>query len=47
MQAWFTLLMVSGAALGLVMGVLAHPKFYSIFFNKNRHTSADHDHAID
>ena len=47
MQAWFTLLMISGGALGLLMGVLAHPKFYTIIFNKNRHTSADHDNACD
>lgn len=47
MQAWFTLLMISGAGLGLLMGVLAHPKFYAVFFGRSRFDSADHDHACD
>ena len=47
MQAWFTLLMLSGGLLALAMGVLAHPKFYAVIFNKRRIDSADHDHACD
>ena len=47
MQSWFTLLMLSGGALGLLMGVLAHPKLYAVIFNKRRFDSADHDHACD
>ena len=47
MQAWFTFLMISGAGLGLAMGVLAHPKFHAVVFGRKRFDSADHDHACD
>ncbi|MEQ8559081.1 MAG: hypothetical protein RIB03_12255 [Henriciella sp.] len=47
MQAWFTLLMISGGCLGVAAGALAHPKFYAAVFNKKTVESADHDHACD
>lgn len=47
MQDFFTMLMITGAALGLAMGVLAHPKFYALIFRKKRVDSADHEHSLD
>lgn len=47
MQAWFNILIFGGMALGLVMGTLAHPKFYAAVFRKKRTGSADHEHSID
>lgn len=47
MQAWFTLLMISGGLFGIATGALAHPKFYAAVFNKKRADSADHEHSLD
>ena len=47
MQVYFTMLMISGGIAGLAAGVLAHPKFCAVVFNKSRFDSADHDHACD
>ena len=46
MQNLFIMLMITGAALGLAMGVLSHPKFYAAVFKK-KPDSADHEHSID
>lgn len=46
MQAWFTLLMISGGLLSVAAGALAHPKFYALVFGREA-GSADHDHACD
>ncbi|WP_158085540.1 hypothetical protein [Henriciella aquimarina] len=42
MQAWFTMLMITGATLGAMAGALAHPKFYAFVFGRKA-GSADHD----
>ncbi|MEM5516841.1 hypothetical protein WNY37_07755 [Henriciella sp. AS95] len=47
MQDFFTMLMITGAVLGLAMGALSHPKFYAAVFRKKRVDSADHEHSID
>ena len=47
MQDFFTMLMITGAGLGLTMGVLSHPKFYALVFRKKKADSADHEHSFD